>query len=177
MKRLRVTEFTECNVEGDMTNRTAFLTMLSVSEGTSTSKATKRNGYDVIVTGADGKPEVFTDFSDHPFAKGRAAKVINSKGLKSTASGRYQHLVGDWAHYKAQLQLPDFGPESQDKWALQLIRERHALDDIDAGRIEAAISKVRNLWASLPGAGYGQRENSLAHLLEAYRAAGGTLAE
>lgn len=159
-----------------MSNRTAFLTMLSVSEGTSTSKATQNNGYDVIVNGYKQPPEVFTDYSTHPFANGRAPKVVNSKGLKSTAAGRYQHLVGDWAHYKALLQLPDFGPESQDKWALQLIRERGALPDIDAGNIAKAISRCRNIWASLPGAGYGQPEHPLEFLLSAYQKAGGQLA-
>ena len=159
-----------------MSNRTAFLTMLSVSEGTSTSKATRNNGYDVIVNGYKQAPEVFSDYSTHPFANGRAPKVVNSKGLKSTASGRYQHLVGDWEHYKALLQLPDFGPESQDKWALQLIRERGALPDIDAGNIAKAISRCNNIWASLTGAGYGQPEHPLEYLLSAYQKAGGQLA-
>lgn len=49
-------------------NRKAFGDLLAYSEGTSTSPATRNNGYDVIVTGIDGKPEIFTDYSDHPFA-------------------------------------------------------------------------------------------------------------
>lgn len=158
-----------------MENIAPFLTMLSVSEGTSTSPATKCKGYDVIVTGKDGKAEIFTDFSAHPFAGGRPAKQLNSAGLKSTASGRYQHLVKHWEHYKKLLNLPDFGPESQDKWAIQLIKECRALDDVKAGRIELAINKCRNIWASLPGAGYGQPERSLEFLLDTYRRAGGVL--
>ena len=78
-------------------NALAFLDMLAWSEGTSTSPATAMDGYDVIVTGADRKPEVFKDFTDHPFAKGRASKVINSKGLTSNASGRYQQMLKDWS--------------------------------------------------------------------------------
>ena len=108
-------------------NRKAFLDMLAVSEGTSTSPATLNNGYDVIVTGVDGVPEVFTDYSDHPFNNGRPSKVINSHGLTSNASGRYQFMLRDWHHYRDQLKLPDFSPDSQDLWALQLIRERSAL--------------------------------------------------
>jgi muramidase (phage lysozyme) len=157
-------------------NQKAFLDMLSVSEGTSTSAATKNAGYDIIVTGVDGKSETFTDFSDHPFNKGRASKVINSRGLTSNASGRYQFMLKDWHHYRDQLKLPDFGPASQDKWALQLIRERRALDDIEAGNFAAAVAKCSNLWASLPGAGYGQHENQLAALQTAYSNAGGSLA-
>ena len=157
-------------------NRLAFLDMLAHSEGTSTSPATTCHGYDVIVTGSDRKPEVFTDFSDHPFNKGRKSKTINSKGLTSNASGRYQFMLKDWDHYRRQLNLPDFGPESQDKWALQLIRERRALPDIDAGNFAAAVSKCRNIWASLPGAGYGQPEHPIEKLQAAYLAAGGALA-
>ncbi|WP_447887688.1 glycoside hydrolase family 24 protein [Serratia fonticola] len=156
-------------------NLQAFLDMLAWSEGTSTSPATKNKGYDVIVTGVDKKPEVFTDYSDHPFNKGRPSKVINSKGLTSNASGRYQFMLKDWAHYRALLKLPGFGPESQDKWAIQLIKERRALQDIEAGNIQAAISKCRNIWASLPGAGYGQPEHKLDLLIAQYRKAGGVL--
>lgn len=157
-------------------NRKAFLDTLAVSEGTSTSHATRMNGYDVIVTGVDGKDEVFTDFTTHPFAKGRVSKVINSKGLTSNASGRYQFMLRDWAHYRNQLHLEDFGPDAQDCWALQLIKERGALALIDAGRFKEAVNLCRNLWASLPGAGYAQHENSMEKLTIAYVQAGGTLA-
>src|SRR3990167_3880033 len=156
-------------------NQRAFLDMLAVSEGTSTSPATQNNGYDVIVTGIDRKPEIFTDYSAHPFAAGRPSKVINSRGLTSNASGRYQFMLRDYAHYRDLLRLPDFGPESQDSWAMQLIRERRAISFIDSGYFDIAVAKCRNLWASLPGAGYGQHENDLTKLRAAYIAAGGTL--
>jgi muramidase (phage lysozyme) len=157
-------------------NVCAFLAMLAWSEGTSTSPATKNRGYDVIVTGADRVPEIFTDYSVHPFSRGRKSKAINSKGLTSNASGRYQFMLKDYAHYRALLKLPDFGPLSQDLWAIQLIRERRALPLIQAGRITDAIKPVRNIWASLPGAGYGQPEHALDKLLAAYRRAGGAVA-
>jgi muramidase (phage lysozyme) len=157
-------------------NLRAFLDMLAISEGTSTSPATKDRGYDVIVTGADRKPEIFTDYSTHPFSGGRPSKVINNRGLTSNASGRYQFMLRDWGHYKLKLSLPDFGPESQDRWAVQLIKERRALDDIAAGHFMVAVGKVSNLWASLPGAGYGQHENQMAALEDAYERAGGTFA-
>lgn len=131
-------------------NIAAFLDMLAYSEGTANHPLTKNRGYDVIVTGLDGRPEIFTDYSDHPFAHGRPAKVFNRRGEKSTASGRYQQLYMFWPHYKKQLALPDFSPLSQDKLAIQLIRERGAIDDIRAGRIERAVSRCRNIWASLP---------------------------
>jgi len=158
-------------------NRIAFLDTLAFSEGTSTSSATRCNGYDVIVTGIDGRREIFNDFRDHPFAAGRPSKRINSKGLTSNASGRYQFMLRDWAHYRTALRLPDFGPESQDKWAIQLIRERGALPLIDAGRFAEAVAAVSNLWASLPGAGYkDQPMRELGQLAAVYAAAGGVLA-
>lgn len=86
-------------------NIAAFLDMLAVSEGTANHPLTKNRGYDVIVTGLDGKPEIFTDYSDHPFAHGRPAKVFNRRGEKSTASGRYQQLYLFWPHYRKQLAL------------------------------------------------------------------------
>lgn len=157
-------------------NLRAFLDMLAYSEGTATSPATKDRGYDVIVTGIDGKPEIMTSYGTHPFAGGRRPKVINSKGLSSTASGRYQFLVRDWGFYRLKLNLPDFGPDSQDRWACQLIKERRALDDIETGHFIIAVGKVSNLWASLPGAGYGQPEHRMASLENAYERAGGQFA-
>lgn len=156
-------------------NVVAFLDMLAWSEGTSTSKATRDNGYDVIVTGADRQPEVFTDYTAHPFSRGRPSKRIGPK-LTSNASGRYQFMLKDYGHYRDQLKLPDFGPLSQDLWAIQLIRERRALPLIQAGKIRQAIAAVSNIWASLPGAGYGQREHHIDDLLAAYRRAGGEVA-
>jgi muramidase (phage lysozyme) len=165
-------------------NRKAFLDMLAVSEGTSTCPATENDGYDVVVMGSDRVWEIFTDYSAHPFSPEypnnigvkRPSKVINSKGLTSNACGRYQFMLKDWAHYRDQLHLPDFGPESQDKWAIQLIRERGALPLIDGGDFELAVQRCKNLWASLPGAGYGQPEHDLEKLQTAYLDAGGTLA-
>ena len=157
-------------------NRKAFLDTLAYAEGTSTSPATRNDGYDVIVTGADGKPEIMTNYRDHPFFMGRKAKLIRP-GLRSTAAGRYQFLVIHWNHYRQALALPDFSPSSQDRWALKLIRECRALDDIDAGRIAEALHKCRSRWASLPGAGYGQPEHELSTLLKVFVKAGGTLAK
>jgi muramidase (phage lysozyme) len=74
------------------------------------------------------------------------------------------------------LKLSDFGPDAQDAVALQQIRECHALDEINAGQFEQAVHLCAHIWASLPGAGYGQHENKLAALQQAYTDAGGTLA-
>jgi muramidase (phage lysozyme) len=147
-------------------NRKAFLDMIAVSEGTSTIKRSD-NGYNVLVGGA-----LFSDYSDHP----RVKVWIANLRIYSTAAGRYQLLSRYYDAYKKQLKLHDFSPASQDAIALQQIRERGALKLIDNGNIEDAIKRVRNIWASLPGAGYGQHEHKIEHLLAAYRNAGGEFA-
>lgn len=147
----------------------AFLDLIAFSEGTSLSPITRADGYDVIVTGADG-PRIFSDMSDHPFAGGKPGIVVRvgPPKLISTASGRYQLLARYWPGYKAKLGLRDFEPMSQDLVAIQQIRERHALQHIVAGEIEVAIALVSNIWASLPGNTYGQGGHTLATLMEEY---------
>lgn len=160
-------------IKGISANLNAFLDMLSYAEGTSTHSLTKNDGYDVIVTGINGE-EIFTDYSDHPF-RGRQPKQVNSVGLASTASGRYQFLFRDYDHYRKALGFYGFGPEAQDKWAIQLIRERKALPLIEAGKFREAVAAVRNLWASMPGAGYGQPEKTFSKLEAVYVMKGGSL--
>jgi len=152
-------------------NRKAFLDMIAWSEIGPRLLAASDNGYNVIVGSTPEKPILFLEYTDHP-----RFTVQVREGLRSTAAGRYQVLERYFDAYKKQLNLPDFSPASQDAIALQLIRECRALADIDAGRIETAIRKCRSRWASLPGAGYGQHENNMAKLLNAYITAGGTFA-
>lgn len=148
-------------------NVPAFLDLIAFSEGTSLSKLTKNAGYDVIVTGPDG-PEAFTDYSDHPFAKGRAAKLVRKPDLYSTASGRYQLLLRYWRVYKTQLKLPDFSPLSQDKVAMQQMHERGALTLVKAHDIAGAIKACSNIWASFPGNDYGQGGHSVDELVSEF---------
>lgn len=153
--------------------RKAFLDMIAYSEGTDNGRQpTKDRGYDVIVGG-----KLFSDYSKHP---GVYVK-LNAK-LTSSAAGRYQVLEKFAKHYMKQLGLPDFGPASQDKIALQLIRECKALADIDEGRIHEAIHKCRSRWASFPpppGAGklYNQRAESIDKMLEIFKKAGGVVTD
>lgn len=144
----------------------AFLDMLAYSEGTDNGRQpTKCKGYDVIVGG-----KLFTDFSKHP---GVYVK-LNPK-LTSSAAGRYQILEKYAKHYMDQLRLPDFGPDSQDKIAIQLIKECKAVGDIESGKIHSAIAKCKSRWASLPGAGYGQHEQKIDKLIEVFKKAGGVV--
>jgi muramidase (phage lysozyme) len=145
-------------------NMRAFLDMIARSEGT---WGKGHDGYDVLVGG-----KLFNGYDDHPRVKVDLPRL----GIKSTAAGRYQILARYYDAYKKQLNLPDFSPASQDKIALQLIKECRAVDDIENGNIERAIIKCNSRWASLSGAGYGQREHSISFLVSAYREAGGSVA-
>jgi muramidase (phage lysozyme) len=157
-------------------NIKAFLDMIAHSEIGPRLLAKSDNGYNVIVSGQlfddKGTPdELFDDYKDHP------RKVIPLRpGLRSTAAGRYQLLARYFDHYRIKLGLRDFSPDSQDEIAIQQIKEQRALPDVLAGRFDVAVEKCKNIWASLPGAGYGQHENKLVDLRVAYVKAGGTLA-
>ncbi|MFV7466611.1 glycoside hydrolase [Pseudomonas shirazica] len=142
-------------------NVIAFLDMLAWSEGTSTIKASD-DGYNVLVGG-----KLFSDYSKHPKVKVWLPKY----SIYSSAAGRYQFLAGTWdAIVKNYGFKGRFIPEAQDLAAIKLLTECGALPLIKAGRIAEAIAKAAPIWASLPGAGYGQREHKLAALLGIYEA-------
>ena len=60
--------------------------------------------------------------------------------------------------------------------ALQQIKERGALPMIDRGDIRQAIDRCsKYIWASLPGAGYGQFEHKADSLIAKIQRSGGTV--
>jgi muramidase (phage lysozyme) len=145
----------------------AFLAMLAISEGVA---GLGDDGYNVIVGSSARMPILFGSYADHP-----RLRVEVQKDLVSTAAGRYQILARYFDAYRARLALKDFSPASQDAIATQMIRERNALVDIEAGHFEIAVGKVANLWASLPGNNYGQHQNQVAALADAFTKAGGKI--
>ncbi|MCO7523996.1 glycoside hydrolase family 104 protein [Pseudomonas asiatica] len=146
-----------------------FLDLIAFSEGTAPVNGSD-DGYNVLYGGG-----LFAGYLDHPRQK--LTFSINGKPVTSTAAGRYQLLARYWDAYRVSLRLSGgFTPENQDRVALQQIRERRALDDIKAGRIEQAIAKCSNIWASLPGNDYGQNPHRLDKLLGRWVELGGVLA-
>ena len=123
---------------------------------------TRNHGYDVIVGG-----ELFTDYSDHP------RKHLQPK-LKSTGAGRYQLLSRWWDAYRKQLGLKDFSPKVRTLWHCSRLRSV-ALYMIDRGDIRQAIDRCSNIWASLPGAGYGRFRHKADSLIAKFKEAGGTV--
>ncbi len=151
----------------------AALDLIAKSEGTSTHPLTKNFGYDVIVTGIDGK-RVFTDYRTHPFAIDAIPKLSPVQWKKtppeySTAAGRYQQIVGNWNVYRIQLSLYDYGPESQDKMCIQLLKEVRAVAPLTAGDIDIAIPLMAKRWASFAGSTAGQPTHSSEDLVSWYQ--------
>lgn len=148
-------------------NQKAFLDMIAFSELGQKLLENSDNGYDVVVGGS----RFYNGYKDHP----RLFISLPKLGIKSSAAGRYQILARIYDYYAKLLKLTDFLPESQDKIALQIIKERGAISYINGGDIAKAIDLCKNIWASFPGAGYGQNEHKIEHLLEHYKNSGGTL--
>lgn len=156
-------------------NEQAFLAAIRVGEGTSAG-----NGYSILFGGA-----TFGSYADHPALLGwRGGSLSDAMcaaagfgpGCVSTAAGAFQINKPTWTRVRRKLGLSDFSPASQDAVALELISEKGALADVRAGRVEVAVNKVRKVWASLPGAGYGQGEVKLAAFVNNYANAGGEVA-
>lgn len=127
-------------------NRKAFLDTIAHSEGTD---KYPNSGYNTMFTGKQ-----FTGFDRHP------AQIQRSGGLASDAAGRYQFLSTTWNGLK----LPDFSPKNQDIGAIKLLNAS-TLSAVDKGDWPEAFSGAKRIWASFPGAGYGQPEHSMKSLV------------
>jgi muramidase (phage lysozyme) len=149
-------------------NMRAFLDTIAMSELGPQLLAVSDRGYNVCVGSTPKRPILFSSYATHP--------MLRCAALNSDAAGRYQFMGRYWLHYKAQLGLVDFGPASQDRWAMQLIRECKATDAVESGQIDRAVALCKSRWASFPGAGYNQPEHRLAQLSEWFDQAGGVIA-
>ena len=110
---------------------------------------TRNHGYDVIVGG-----ELFTDYSDHP-SQTCHAKPKTQINRRRTLPASFP-LVGC---------LPAYCFEETSLRKVRTcgitVKGDGALPMIDRGDIRQAIDRCSNIWASLPGAGYGQFEHGL----------------
>jgi muramidase (phage lysozyme) len=138
----------------------AFMRMIRVGEGTE-----DEGGYQRIVGGSTFKDHG-KDMSTHP--------DIYIKEHNSRAAGAYQITMNNWndkpfEKWRTNKKITDFTELSQDKYCVYLIKDKKkALDLIKKDKISEAIAKCRTEWASLPGAGYGQREEKLSNILKKY---------
>ena len=134
----------------------AFLDTIAGAEGTASP-----DGYHTQYTGTK-----FVSFSDHP-REMRCGRRYGKK-LCSDAAGRYQFLSTTWDRFAKKFGIHDFSPENQDLVAVELIREKGALEDIEAGRLEPAVRKLAYIWPSFRRFG-GSVESSMPKLEAMYQ--------
>lgn len=108
----------------------------------------------------------FTSFKDHP--RIRQCAPYNGQPLCSTAAGRYMFVVKTWDNLVPVIQATNFSPLNQDKGAIQLIYQAGALGDVVQGRFYRAIYKLNKIWATLPGAPFGQPTKTESELRKIY---------
>ena len=155
--RLSNASLLKAGVEDEINNqRKAFLDMLAWSEGTDNG----RQKPEIMVMSVSCRRRAIYWLPDHP----RKLVTLNPKSNQQALDATSFFPVGGDV-YRKQLGLKDFSPKSQDAVALQQIKERGALPMIDRGDIRQAIDRCSNIWASLPGAGYGQSEHKADSLI------------
>lgn len=166
--------FSEIDMAQADRNLQAVLWAIRRAEGTATNND---EGYRALFGWRPGNGKTFSDMSQHPR---QFFQYTDLSGVtrRTSASGAYQITATtyDALNRKYPGRFDGFTPTAQDAMAEALIEERGAMADIAAGRLERAISKIRPIWASLPGAGVNQPERSLAYITQAYIDAGGVLA-
>lgn len=123
-------------------NVTAMLDLIAYAEGAD---------YDVMYTG-----QRFTDFSKHP------EKLLCANAICSDAAGKYQFLSTTWNPLKSRLKLPDFSPASQDKAAIQLMKDNGCYGAAVRGDVRAFADRCWNTWASLKSS-TGEKLDSRQH--------------
>lgn len=159
-------------------NVSAFLEAIARAEGTAQRADPYRvcYGYRHTIISLKEHPAVSGEWKGERLSDDMCRAAGFGPGCVSTAAGKYQLIRPTWQALKTRLQLPDFGPASQDRAAIQLLKDSGALGAIEKGQFSFAVAAARKTWASLPGAGYAQPERSLSFLQTAYLNAGGTLA-
>ena len=139
----------------------AFLRMIRVGEGT-----IKNDGYAKLFGGSSFIDDYKKTWEDHPGivieAKGKDSKG-KEKMYYSSASGAYQvkkDIWNDWGKkFREFYDIKDFSPESQDKFALIILKHKRGKDVIRLIRedkIEDAVKLCQGEWASLPDSPHGQ---------------------
>jgi muramidase (phage lysozyme) len=121
--------------DGISPNARRWLNTIAFAEGTCGGSAPR---YDITFGYTPIK-----DLSKHP------DRVVRGGKYSSAAAGAYQFMPETWARAQKALGLRDFGPQSQDLAALQLLKWRGVDPDRDPLTREN-IAKVANEWASLP---------------------------
>jgi muramidase (phage lysozyme) len=143
----------------------AFLEMLKWAEIGEDLLEISDDGYNVLVGSTASHPLLFKSYSDHP-------RVYNAI-FNSTAAGAFQIIRRTFNDYSKLLNLHDFTPASQEAIALQLLKERHALNAIEQGWVDYAVRLASPVWASLPYSGASQPKHAIGDLICVFKKHGG----
>ena len=119
----------------------------------------------MVMTTIVGAGELFTDYSDHP----RKTCPLNPKtNQQAPDATSFFPLVG----CLPQAAWPErlLSESHRTLWHCSRLRAWH-FTMIDRGDIRQAIDRCSNIWASLPGAGYGQFEHKADSLIAKFKEA------
>lgn len=144
-------------------NAQKYLRLIAQAEGTY--KDASGDHYGVAFGGG-----TFDYSKGHPGTLREFTQTDGTKN-KTSAHGAYQFLKPTWDDVSGALGLKDFSPRSQDLAALELIRRNGSLDDVLAGRFDAAVKRDGKTWASLPSSPYAQPKRSAGFVEKALNAA------
>lgn len=133
-------------------NTQIYLRMLQQAEGTYTGQG--GNPYATAFGGGQ-----LPDLRQHPKTLHSFTQTDGTPN-KTSAAGAYQFLGSTWDDVSGKLGLPDFGPQSQDLAALELMRRNGSLPHVLAGNFDQAVKKDGKTWASLPSSPYAQPKRS-----------------
>ena len=156
----------------------AMLAAISAAEGTGGQSDPYRVcfGYSHTINNLAEHPAITGEWRGKPLTESMCKGAGLGPGCVSTAAGKYQIIKRTWVSVRDKLGLTDFSPASQDAAATELLRQRGALGPLARGDFAGAVAAAKKEWASLPGAGYGQGERSIAWLEARFVEAGGVLA-
>lgn len=159
-------------------NLVAFLAVIRQAEGTAGAGDPYRvcYGYTHTIQNMAGHPVDTGEWPGVTLPDGVCEAAGFGPGCKSTAAGAYQIIRPTWRSLESALGLGDFSQASQDAAAIELIRRRGALSDVQGGRISEALRKCSAEWASLPGNYAKQHQQAAGDMLAWYTENGGRLA-
>ena len=147
--------------------RKAFLDMLAWSEGTDNGRQNQKSWL-----WRHCRRRAIYWLPDHP------SQTCHAKPKTQINRRRTLQLLSPLVGCLPQAVWPErLSPKSQDAVALQQIKERGAYLCDWSWWYRQAIDRCSNIWASLPGAGYGQFEHKADSLIAKFKEAGGTVRE
>ncbi len=138
------------NDQKNTINVKAFLKLIRYAEH-------KREDDDVYFYILGGKLKSY-DTSSHPIQR------LNARGKCIDIAGAYHHNLKTWEDAYDKGIVTDFSPAAQDKLAINKMISKNALQYVEIGDVENAISRISTIWTALPGACNSKMEMSEAKL-------------